>query len=339
MPESKKALHRYKILNGLLKNSFGHTIKELTTKVNEEMGKMESEGKANYTVTDRMIRIDLQNMMDIFPVSIVKKGNKFFYEDAEDSIDNINLHERDKIAIDFAIDVFTRFKGIPLYEKFSDVITRVIASSLLRKVNTSDSKKYIHLSDTPACSGVEWIEQVYQSIIEKKAITIKYKSFEEKISVKVISPYLLKEYRNNWYLIANLHNSRTGNILMYKLGRIIEIQLANENYTEDPTFDGNKYLKYTLGVFHRHGEEPIDVKCRIRGKHMIRLFSEDKIHPTQRIENISEEECLLSFTVFDSPELETFIMGYAHCLEVISPLPLRNKIIELLDTSFKNYKK
>ena len=277
--------------------------------------------------------------MEIFPVNIVKSGNKFFYEDSDDSIDQINIHAEDRTAINLALDVFARFKGTPLYEKFSDVITRVITSSLLRRVNTNDSNKYIHLAETHAHSGVEWIEQIYQSIVDKKAIIIKYKSFGDKSSVKVVSPYLLKEYRNNWYMIASLHDSKDENVLIYKLGRISEIQAANEKYMEDPTFDGNKYLKYTLGVFHKHGEEPIDVKCRIRGKHMIRLFSEDKIHPTQRIENISEEECLLSFTVFDSPELETFIMGYAHCLEVISPLPLRNKIIELLDTSFKNYKK
>lgn len=337
MPASKKALHRYKILNGLLKNSFGHTIKELTNKVNDEMEKMESEGKARYTVTDRMIRIDLENMMEVYPIDIVKKGNKYYYENSEDSIDNINLHEEDKIAINLALGVFARFNGTPLYDKFSDVITRVIASSLLRKINTADTKKYIHLADTPEHSGVEWIENIYESIIGKKAIILNYRSFGEKTSTKVVSPYLLKEYRNKWYMIAYLHSDKPDNILIYKLGRIVDIKETNESYIEDKSFDGNKYFKYALGVFHRHGENPIDVKLKLKGKGIIKLLSEDKVHPTQEIIPVSEEECFLQMQVFNSPELETLILGYTDCIEVLEPQNLRESIINKIQKSIGFY--
>lgn len=337
MPASKKALHRYKILNQLLKNSFGHTIKELTEKVNEEMEMMESAGRTKYTVTDRMIRIDLESMMEVYPIDIIKKGNKYYYENSEDSIDNINLREEDKTAINLALGVFARFNGTPLYDKFSDVVTRVIASSLLRKINTADTKKYIHLGEIPEYSGAEWIEIIYESIIEKKAIIINYRSFGEKTSTKVVSPYLLKEYRNKWYMIAYLHGDRSNNILIYKLSRIINIHETNESFIEDKNFDGNKYFKYTLGVFHRHGEDPIDVKLKLRGKGIIQLLSEDKLHPTQEIIPVSEEECFLRMKVFNSPELETLILGYTDSIEVLEPKKLRDSIINKIRISIDHY--
>ena len=338
MPASKKALHRYKVLNGLLQSRKGYTIKELTHHVNDKMEEFQ-DGEKEKTVSDRMIRMDLENMMEIYPVQISKKGTKYYYENSEESIDNINLHEEDKTAINLALGVFARFNGTPLYDKFSDVITRVIASSVMRKINTADTRKFIHLAETPEHSGVEWIEQIYESIIEKKAIVLHYRSFGEKTSAKVVSPYLLKEYRNKWYMIACLHTNKPDNILMYKLGRIVDIEETNEKYLEDNSFDGNKYFKYTLGVFHRHGEEPIDVKLKLRGKSIIKLLSEDKVHPTQEIIPISEEECYLLMKVYNSPELENFILGYTGFIEVFEPQTLRELIHERITSAYNFYEK
>ena len=337
MPASKKALLRYQILNGLLKNNNGYTIKALAEKVNWEMEKLESEDKASYTVSERMIRNDLEDMMEIFPIEIQKKGSKYYYQNAEDSIDNINIREEDKTAINLAMGVFSRFNGTPIYDKFSDAITRILASSVLRKINTADSRKVIHLAEVPEHSGIEWIEKIYESIVEKKSLLLQYRSFGEKTSVKLVSPYLLKEYRHKWYMIASLHGKEGHNILIYKLGRIVDIQESEEKYIDDGHFDGNKYFKYTLGIFHKHGEDPIDVKLKIRSKGIIKLFSEDKIHPTQEIIPLSEEECYLQMKVFNSPELNTLILGYGQHIEVMEPAALKTSIINNIKASLENY--
>jgi hypothetical protein len=97
MPVSKKALHRYKILDGLLKNRNGYTIMELTEKVNEELATFQDDHLKDKTVSDRMIRMDLENMMEVYPVIIAKRDkNRFYYETSDESIDNINLREEDK---------------------------------------------------------------------------------------------------------------------------------------------------------------------------------------------------------------------------------------------------
>jgi predicted DNA-binding transcriptional regulator YafY len=339
MPVTKKAFHRYKILDGLLKNRNGYTIMELTKRVNEELAILEDVDKKENKVTDRMIRMDLENMMEVYPVIIAKREkSRYYYETSDESIDNINLREEDKTAISLAVGVFARFNGTPLYEKFSDAVTRIMANSVIRKINTTDTRKIVQVAEVAAKSGIEWLETIYNAIVDKKTLTLEYKSFGEKTSVRVISPYMLKEYRNKWYMIAYVHGlSKPDKTLLHKLSRIVDIKDSSEPYEEDPTFNGDKYFKYTLGVFHKHSEEPIDVKLKLHGKSIIRLFSEDKVHSTQDLIPISEEEAILEMRVYNSPELENFILGYGEGIEVMEPLSLRESIIKRLNVTINKY--
>ena len=339
MPVTKKALHRYKILDGLLKNRNGYTIMELTEKVNDELATFQDSDKKENRVSDRMIRMDLENMMEVYSVIIGKRDrNRYYYETSDESIDNINLREEDKTAIGLAVGVFARFKGTPLYDKFSDAVTRIMANSVIRKINTTDTRKIVQVAEVSANSGIEWLETIYNAIVEKKTLTLHYKSFGEKTSERVISPYMLKEYRNKWYMIAYVHGlTKPDKTLLHKLSRIVDIKESFELYEEDPTFNGNKYFKYTLGVFHKHSEEPIDVKLKLRGKSIIRLFSEDEVHSTQDLMPISEEEAILEMRVYNSPELETFILGYGESIEVMEPQVLRDKIIFRLNKGINLY--
>jgi predicted DNA-binding transcriptional regulator YafY len=337
MPVTKKALIRYKILNTLLKNPMGYTINQLTDRVNDEMAMFNDDGSEK-TVTDRMIRVDLTNMEQIYMVQIGKKGTRFYYEDSDDSIDNVNLNEEDKTAINLALGVFSRFNGTPLYDKFSDAVTRIMANSVIRKINTTDTRKIVQVAEVSANSGIEWLETIYNAIVEKKTLTLEYKSFGEKTSVRVISPYMLKEYRNKWYMIAYVHGlTKPDKTLLHKLSRIVDIKESSEHYEQDQLFNGKKYFKYTLGVFHKHNEEPIDVKLKLRGKSIIRLFSEDEVHSTQEIVSISEDEAILDMRVYNSPELETFILGYAEAIEVMEPQELRDKILFRLNKCINLY--
>jgi predicted DNA-binding transcriptional regulator YafY len=330
MPVSKKALRRYQILNRYLQHRKGYTIMELTEIVNEELASLQDDGVKDKTVTDRMIRIDLESMQEVYPVVIGKRdGKKYYYENSDDSIDNINISEQDKTAISLAVGVFARFKGTPIYDKFSDAVTRIMANSVIRKINTSDTRNIVQVAEVSENSGVEWLETIYNAIVEKKALKLEYKNFGKKTSIRIISPYMLKEYRNKWYMIAYVHGlDKPDKTLLHKLSRIIDIQSADDKYEEDSNFNGNKYFKYTLGVFHKHAEEPIEVKLKLRGKSIITLFSEDKVHPTQELIPISEEEATLEMRVYNSPELETFILGYGEAIEVIEPEHLKNKITE-----------
>jgi predicted DNA-binding transcriptional regulator YafY len=79
------------------------------------------------------------------------------------------------------------------------------------------------------------------------------------------------------------------------------------------------------------------VKLKLRGKSIITLFSEDKVHPTQELIPISEDEATLEMRVYNSPELETFILGYGEAIEVVEPQEIADKIRKRLQQALNSY--
>ena len=148
---------------------------------------------------------------------------------------------------------------------------------------------------------------------------------------RTISPYLLKEYRNVWYMVAFADEFKQKNRTnIFKLTRIQKIEPCDETYVIDDKFNPEDYFKYSLGVFHIHGAEPIEVKLKFN-RHLIPLISETKIHPSMEIISKTEEEMIVTFTVYNTIELKNKILSYGANAEVLSPKELRDEIIKIID--------
>ena len=339
---NKKSFLRYQLIDKYLKRNLGPTYVQLAEQVNEELSELnveEEDGKLKmkYTVTDRMIRIDIEEMQNIYPVTILKKNGRLYYENREDSIDNVDLRDEDKHVLGLAVQTFNMYKGTPFFEKFDDIITRIMTNSILRKITKRNSKKFIQIGEMHGDTGQQWLEKIYEAISEEKTLKVHYVNYGEKASIRTISPYLLKEYRNKWYLIAYVHEvSRPEKTLLMNLSRIEKIEDSIEQFIIDKGFDPDDYFKFCLGVFHMHGTEPIDVKLKLKGS-IIKLVLEDKIHPTQEIITKTDDELIVRFRVYNTPELKNLIMSYGKNCEVIEPLTLRKEIKESLMLAINNY--
>ena len=93
-----------------------------------------------------------------------------------------------------------------------------------------------------------------------------------------------------------------------------------------------------MGVFHIHGAEPIEVKLKFN-RHLIPLISETKIHSSMEIISKSEDEMVVSFSVYNTIELKNKILSYGSSAEVLSPKQLRDEIKEIIINTSKIYSK
>jgi predicted DNA-binding transcriptional regulator YafY len=332
MPAVKNPRRRHVIIDRLLKSPRGYTISDIYLKVNEQLSK-ESEKE----VSERMIYNDIKAMPEIYNVSIIKENGRFRYQNGDDSIDNMILNEKDKELMELALQTFSVYGGSSLFEKFDDVITRVMAGSVLRRLKKADPKKYIQIGEMADKTGQEWIETIYNAIIEEQCLLITYKPYGKEPRTRTICPYLLKEYRNVWYLVAQAkENNNKGGTNLYKLNRIQKIEKSDATYNIDENFSGEDYFKYTLGVFHRHGEDPIEVKLKFF-KDLIPLISENKIHPSMEIISKSDEEMVVSFIVYNTIELKNKILSFGSGAEVVGPEILKDEIKDIVKSVFKLY--
>jgi predicted DNA-binding transcriptional regulator YafY len=334
MPVSKNARKRFILIDGILKSHKRYSIKEIAEKVNEQL---DEDGFA--MVSERMIYNDIQMMQEEYPVNIIKKDGKYQYETRDESITNEILDQKDRELIEMALQTFSIYKGSGLFEKFDDVITRLMAGSVLRRLNKSDHKKYIQIGELTGKTGQEWIEVIYDAIVNYKTLIIHYKPYGGETKTRTISPYLLKEYRNVWYMVASVKEMKhKGGTNLFKLNRIQKIEPCDEVFKIDDKFSAEDYFKYSLGVFHVHAAEPIEVKMKFN-KNLIPLISETKIHPSMEIISKTADEMVVTFNVYNTIELKNKILSFGANAEVISPKVLRDEIIKIIDESRLVYSK
>jgi predicted DNA-binding transcriptional regulator YafY len=166
-----------------------------------------------------------------------------------------------------------------------------------------------------------------------------YKPYGGETKTRTISPYLLKEYRNVWYMVACANETKhKGGTNLFKLNRIQKIEPCEALFEIDDKFSPEDYFKYSFGVFHIHGAEPIEVKLKFN-KNLIPLISETKIHPSMEIISKTEDEMVVTFTVYNTIELKNKILSYGSSAEVLSPKELRDEIIKIIDQSKLVYSK
>jgi predicted DNA-binding transcriptional regulator YafY len=129
-----------------------------------------------------------------------------------------------------------------------------------------------------------------------------------------------------------------GGTNLFKLNRIQKIEPCDEVFKIDDKFSAEDYFKYSLGVFHVHAAEPIEVKMKFN-KNLIPLISETKIHPSMEIISKTADEMVVTFNVYNTIELKNKILSFGANAEVISPKVLRDEIIKIIDESRLVYSK
>ena len=336
MARNKKEFQRFKIIDGLLRSPKHYGLIEIWNRVNDALQQFEEDGE-DLQVTDRQIRLDIKAIESIYGLEIENIGKKFWYKNKEDSIHNVPLNEEDKNVLALALQTFTVYKGSPFFEKFDDVITRVMAGSVLRKLHQRNAPNFIQIGEMTGDTGQEWLESIYQAISDKRCLKIHYNPNNIESKIRTISPYILKEYRNKWYMVAHAKEIKAENKTnLFKLFRIQKIELSDDLYYEDPNFDANEYFKYSLGVFHRHDLIPIEVELKFN-KILIQLISENKLHSSMKILSKTEDEIIVSFKVYNTVELKTLILGFGSNVEVLSPLELKEEIIAELKKNLEMY--
>ena len=104
-----------------------------------------------------------------------------------------------------------------------------VIQKLEDSVYASKQKAIIHLDKNERLKGLEFIDTLYDAILNKNVLKIEYKSFKAReTNYYIIHPQLLKEYNNRWFLIT--WDEMT--YLTLALDRVISIEKINAEYID-----------------------------------------------------------------------------------------------------------
>jgi predicted DNA-binding transcriptional regulator YafY len=324
MPINKLALVRYKTIDNCLQNRFRKwTLDDLVEACADALYEYEGISKG---VSKRTVQLDLQTMRSEklgYNAPIVVTDKKYYsYEDKSYSITNIPLTSQDLGTLTEVVEVLRQFKGFNYFQELNGMVSR-LEDKLYKQQNKGRS--YIHFERNDLLKGLEFIDPIHKAILNKRTVEIAYQSFKaNEPSQQVIYPYLLKEYRNRWFLLCA---NKKSTLLTLALDRIVSAKEApQEKYVKNTLFDTDTYFDDTIGVTKNLNVRPQRVVLKIDAGTAPYVRTKP-IHPSQQVLKEDKDGTIFSVCVTWNFELEREILGFGETITVLSPRRLRNKII------------
>ncbi|MCY0967930.1 helix-turn-helix transcriptional regulator [Chryseobacterium wangxinyae] len=330
MSSNKNALIRYKTLDKCLKNKYKqYTLEDLIEECSEAL--FEFEGKESF-VSKRTVQLDLQNMRSEkfgyeAPIEVYDK--KYYrYSDPDYSIHQISVNENDLKAMNNAVQILKQFKDFSMFKDMNGVIQKLEDS-----IHATNQKSIIHLDKNEQLKGLEHIDILYEAILNKKVLSILYKSFKAKESSNfVVHPQLLKEYNNRWFLIC-LHKGKMYNLA---LDRMESIEVDEKTPYIDQDLDGDEFFKDIVGVTVSDTMKPRNVVFFVDASNTPYIKTKP-LHKSQEVVSENEDGAIFKICVQINYELERLLLGFGNCLIVRKPRNLRLRMEEKFKNGLKNY--
>lgn len=318
MPSNKNALIRYKTIDNCLRNRCKRwTLEMLVDACSEVL--YDYEGIGN--ISRRTVQLDLQMMRsDRFgynaPIEVYER--KYYrYSDPHYSITNLPLSQQDYSLMTEAVGMLRQFQDFDFFTEISDVVNRLqdqLAMSKSQRAPIVDFERNSNLR------GLKLLNPLYNHIAQQQAITIQYQSFTSNESRHwTVSPYLLKEYRNRWFLLAMRH--RDGKLLTMALDRMKNVELAdNEEYKLCQRFNPQTYFKDVVGVTKTRQTPLATVRFEADGEQAPYIETKP-LHASQMVLERDEDtgKVIFQVEVLLNPEFYALMLSYGAGVRVLSP--------------------
>jgi predicted DNA-binding transcriptional regulator YafY len=335
MPKHKEALIRYRVINQCIKDKKYVTKSELIKACESALDKK--------PIGIRTIDGDIHDMRNDdhlgykAPIKFDRYRRAYYYDDPEYSIDNFPLNDEELQSLIFAATLLDQFKHVDMFNKFTGSVQKIVGLvNNYRFLEENGTLDFVQFEKVPFVKGSEYLGPIIEAIRQKQVLTVTYRAFyRNEDHDHIIHPYLLKEYRNRWYLIG-YHNELKEN-RTYGLDRIVKIAVNPRiNYLES-RLPSNQYFKDVIGIFTIKGDPP-EIKFEL-AKETAKYIINQPIHESQKKIKDRRHSIVFSLIVHPTVELIQLFLSWGPDIKIISPKSLKEKIIETLNNSLKNYKK
>jgi predicted DNA-binding transcriptional regulator YafY len=321
MPHIKNALIRYRIIDKCIRNQYKPFPSKRDLREACEESLFGSTGGAH--ICDSTIEKDMyaMKMEHDAPIKYSKLEKGYFYEDKDFTLNDIPLTDNDMEAISFAAHTLMQFKDVDLFRQFGSAIDKIVDH--LAVSQDQDSQQFVQFEATIAGGGNEYLTSILEAIKLKRLIQFEYASFVTgELKLRKVTPLLLKQYRNRWYLIS--FDDSKNDYITYALDRIEGLEILKETVSQPIDFDPDNYFKHAVGITSGN-TAPTDVRLKVSlvaAKYLDSL----PIHASQKVVEMNQDHFIFCLKVNISEELIREIMSYGGDIAVIEPLELKEEV-------------
>ena len=192
----------------------------------------------------------------------------------------------------------------------------------------------VAVEDIP--SGHTFLVPVMQAMLDNAVVELTYKKYmSEGEEIRHIRPYAVKEHAKRWYIVA--FSEEAGAIRVYAMDRILSMAATGERFKMPKGFNVDELFEASYGIYPPEDEPPVLVTVRTTPRESAYL-KDLPIHPSQVYLGEDEDgRSRFAFRVIPNPDLVMELCKRGSRLEVLSPEPLRQQVVEELRKSLRMY--
>ena len=245
---------------------------------------------------------------------------------------SIPVRDMDLSILDRVSDFLTKSNNM-YSDEYKNSINR-IKSNFKKREYIDEQVKYFYIypgSSVNKEKEIKLCEQISDAYSMKKKIGIGYKSIKSGESERVLHPYGIYNYEGDTYLIAYCENRKE--VRDFKLCRISKLNIMDDKYKIDNSFDIHEYTKNSIGNFK--GEE-IEIHLIIR-EPFATIVSEKRWSSKQSIKELDDGSIDFKARMMGYEQIKSWILGMGPSVTVLEPHKLVDDIKEDIKNMMNTY--
>lgn len=323
MPLNRNTLMRIRTIDACLQRRHRKwTLEDLRQACEAALYDYEGIRGLSIRTVQRDIELMRSDKLGYFAPIVVKDRKYYTYEDPDFSITQLPLSQQDLAELRSAVDILRHYQGFQDMHGQEDVLTR-----MQDKVQSQDTRRQVVFIETNTqLKGLNFLGPLYDHIIAKDPIVVDYHSFKSRSKSRFhLSPYLLKEFNNRWFLIA--HSPKMRDLQTLALDRMLKVEKDEKGvYRENDFFNPEEYLGAMVGVTRGLNSATTRVVLKVDADQAPYVLTKP-LHPSQELVTRHDDGGItLAMQVVLNYELERLVLGFGSHIEVLSPRLLRRNI-------------
>lgn len=318
MPANKNALIRYKTIDNCLRNRYRRwTLDDLVEACCDALYDMEGIRKG---VSVRTVQGDIQIMRSDklgYNAPIEVYDHKYYrYSDPEYCITDMPLTQNEYDMLQEAVEMLQQLEDFGQFAEMADVVSRLQDKLSMTR---HGKKPIVHFDNVPDLKGLRLLNPLYNHIAHKQTLKVIYQSFAAKEPTEwIVFPYLLKEFRNRWFLFCS--TAKDMRLYNLALDRIVSVEpCAKVPFKQNRDFDVEHFFDNVIGVTKNLTSKPQSIQFSADASQS-KYIKTKPIHPSQQLlEEKEDGTCIFQIEVVVNFEMYSVFLSYGPGLKIMSP--------------------
>ena len=324
MGVNKNYLGRLKVLHERLSTGVHYTKRELLDAL---------EQATDGYLSEKTFYNDIKALREEYDAPIPERdrsGKPYFYTKPFSLFGVLNPTDatlaNEAVALVRQMNTLPQFAGLEAillkFEQQPGVIGRAKESVVQFEQNTS-------------YTGLNWLRELYDAIQQDHPLLIDYQDFNAAGPTRYeVSPYLLKEYNNRWFLLGYAQGWHEGR--PFPLDRIQQIVALPNKRRRPDTTNWNTEFADIVGVT-RIAKHPVETLLLRVWLPRARYVATKPLHPTQNLVNSTDTHLDFQYQLRWNPELVAKLLELGSDAKLLEPATRRTELAEKVKLMMQRY--